>query len=262
MEEIKNQIVLDPQKDITWKSAQIEFKNFALYKNYVENVAELLNRIVLTEDNVKDVKHTLANARKITKQLNDARIHVKKEILSPYKEFEEKIKELTRTIDTADETLRSKVRDMEEKERTQKGKEIRSIWDERLKFYHVIDYTNPYVYWIKQEYLNKSTPMKAIEKSMTDWLEQTEKELRTAEDMDKSSGGNEYTCEYLQSFDFQQAIETVNQRKKMQKKMESVFEHEAEENTPVGHFVVTGKKDIEFVKMLLKENEIEFEFYM
>jgi hypothetical protein len=241
--------------DIQWSKADIEFKNFAYYKEQAEKVAAEIDSLVLTEDNVQAVKKRLAQARKVTDGLNKRRIEIKKDILSDYKVFEYQVKELQKIIDDADSRLRSQVRDLEEKERQEKKKDLERIWDERVRFYRIHNYmSNPesFKLFLDPRLLNKSVPMKKCEEQMVSWLEQVEGDLDALSDY-----GPEYTVEYLNSLDLAETIKTVRAREEQQEAVAEAREKD-EDTVPVMFFTVIGEKDIKLTEMLLKENHINY----
>ena len=70
--------------DVTFEPAKITFPALGFYMEQAEKIADYINSIEVTEDNIKDVKKDLAAARKVTKALSDRRIAIKKEIMSNY----------------------------------------------------------------------------------------------------------------------------------------------------------------------------------
>lgn len=235
--------------DVIFQKAPITFPAFDYYKEQAAMMADYINNIVLTPDNVKDVKKDLAEARKVTDELNRRRILIKKTILEDFNLFEEQVKELGSIITDAEGNLRAKVRDLEDQERKAKEEKIREIWDKRVPMYRIGDLLpDAFHRWLSPQHLNKSESMKKIESSMTEWLERTEKDIATLSGMD-----NQYLAEYLITLDMSEAISAVNHRKEV---LETITESEPEEPTAV--FVIKGNKEIKLTELLLRENNIEF----
>lgn len=239
-----------PEDGVKFAPARIDFDGYEQYKEMAADIAEYINGIELTEDNVKDVKKVLADARKVTDGLNRERINIQKAINSDYKEFKGKVDELIGIIDEADSALRDKVRVLEEAEREAKKEAIIELWYKRVVHYRIYNYfTKAYELWMTPQHLNKSMSMKAVEADMTEWLEQTERDFETLEGMD-----DEYLVEYLNTFDLGTAIKVVNERNKRREVV-----HENEEGERTMRFIVRGDKDIKLTEMILKENGINFE---
>lgn len=236
------------EPDVKYNTGMVTFPAFEFYKGQAEQIAKQIKETDVTEENVKDVKKLLADARKVTIALDQRRIAIKKEILRDYNTFESQIKELTSIIDEADNDVRSKVRLMEEKEREVKENTIKELWDKRVSQYQINDYVpTAFNFWLQPSYLNKSTSMKSIEKEMVDWLEATENAINTLKGMDE-----EYLVEYINCLDLSTAISSVNERSKIREVVSDMSDEET------ASFIITGKKNIKLVEMLLNENEIEF----
>jgi len=243
------------QHDVTVKTASVNFPAYEHYKQQAQQIAKYISGIVLTEDNVKDVKKELAAARKITDGLDRKRIDIKKMILSDYIKFEEQVKDIQTIIKDAEEELRIKVREMDEEERAIKKEEIHAIWSKRYQMYDLAQYLteeNVFEKWLTPQHLNKTASLKSIEKDMVKWLEKTNKDLKSIESMDK-----EYLIEYLNCLDLSEAITATNIRMGIRSEIDK-DEDEDEGDEATAAFIVTGEKDIKFTEMLLKENGIEF----
>lgn len=252
-----NEIKAFSEHDVTFTSAMVNFNEFEYYKAQCEKVAEYISSLVLTDDNVKDVKKDLAAARKITDALNSKRIEVKKIILTDYMTFEAQVKELQNIIKGAEDSLRSKVRELEEEERSQKKEQIKAIWGKRWQMCGLSQYLDCdkvfEEYWLKPQHLNKSTSIKAVEKDMTAWMDSTDKDLETVESMD-----DEYLVEYLSCLDLAESIKAINFRKGIKAEVERVSGVDDMEAEVTAAFIITGDKDIKLTELLLKENEIDY----
>ena len=239
-----------PENGVLWSPAKIDFPGYEDYKAMAYDIAKYINEVELTEDNLKEVKQTLADARKVTEGLNRRRIDIKKEINSEYSEFEKAIKELCGIIDDADQKLRDKVRKVEEAEREAKRDEIIKIWNKRVIHYRINDFfAEAWEMWLTPQHLNKSTSMKSIETDMVEWLEETEAAFNVLDNMEP-----EYTAEYLSCFNLAEAIKRVNNRNDMVD-----LARVTQDGQNIAHFIVKGEKDIKLAELLLKQNGINFE---
>lgn len=244
-------IQLMPDGGVVYAPAKIDFPGFEEYKLAASEIAEYINGIELTQDNVKEVKKVLADARKVTDGLNKRRIEIKKAINSEYSEFEVMVKDLCTIIDDADHKLRDKVKVIEEAEREEKKKKILELWNKRVTHYTINNYfPDAWELWLNPVHLNKSVSMKSVEADMTDWLEETEGAFNVLSGMD-----DEYTVEYIGCLDLKTAIQNVNDRRKIKE----LFSLDEEEDTEKAHFIIRGEKNITLTKLLLKDNGIDFE---
>ena len=110
-------LIVSGQKSGTYSPAVVKFDKFEYYKEQANEIAEYINTTVLTNDNIKEVKKDLADARKVVKGLDKIRIELRKELLVSFNDFEKQVKEIQKIIDDADTNLRDQVKALEEQER-------------------------------------------------------------------------------------------------------------------------------------------------
>lgn len=235
-------------KEITYTPATIEFSEFGEYKRRAMEVAEYIGSITLTEDNVKEVKGTLADARKLVNALEDRRKAIKKEVMAPYKAFEAQVKEITGIIDEAGATLRAQVREMEEREREEKQKRLQQLWDLRIMHYSFNHYIpNAFEQWLTPQHLNKSASIRSCEDDMTEFMEKLQKDVNAILAMDAHL---DIMTEYTRTLDMTDALEAVRRKKE--------YQSQAFEKEDTATFVITGKASITLAEKLFEENGIEY----
>ena len=239
---------------IIYTPGTVRFPEFEDYIAKAQSVAEVLNSTVLTEDNVAEVRMTLANARKIVNALETRRKEVKNAILEPYTVLEKQVKVITSIINSADDELRAKVKEMEEREREEKKGVLREIWDKRIPMYKFPEYiSNPFDRWIQPQHTNKTYPVSNAEKDMTSWMEQRERDCESIMGMDAAG----YIMEaYTQSLDLACAISTGLARKKKVEEITTKVPESVHE--PCAAFYITGQTTIQFVEYLFKNNNINY----
>jgi hypothetical protein len=235
--------------DVSFEPAKVIFPAFEFYKKQAGAIAEYVQSIEVTDENIKDVKKELAQVRKVTDELSKRRIAIKREILTDFDVFEAEVKELSGIISSAEDELRGKVRELDEIERENKKAAVYELWYKRSSSYAAAGIPEAVLHFLKPQHLNKSTSMKAIEKEMVEWLEKSEAEINTLRKM-----GDEYYIEYLKNPDMTQAIQAVDERNTLK---EMYLENE-ENETATATFIITGEKDITLTEMLLKSNNINF----
>lgn len=96
------------------KQGSILFPAYKKIKSDSLLLAQQIENIEVTEENVKQSKKLLAAVNKEVKNLESERILIKKEMLEPYNEFEKQVKEIVSIVKTADEMVRQQVTQMEE----------------------------------------------------------------------------------------------------------------------------------------------------
>lgn len=239
---------------IIYTPGTVRFPEFEDYIAKAQAVAEVLNSTTLTEENVQEVKLSLANARKIVNALETRRKEVKAAILEPYTVLEKQVKVITSIINSADDELRAKVKEMEEREREEKRGVLREIWDKRIPMYKFPEYiSDPFDRWIQPQHMNKTYPISNAEKDMTSWMEQRERDCESIMGMDAAG----YIMEaYTQSLDLACAINTGTARKKKVEEINTKVPESKKE--PCAIFYITGDTAIKFVELLLKNNNIDY----
>lgn len=239
---------------IIYTPGTVRFPEFEDYIAKAQAVAEVLNSTTLTEENVQEVKLSLANARKIVNALETRRKEVKAAILEPYTVLEKQVKIITGIINSADDELRAKVKEMEEREREEKKGVLREIWDKRIPMYKFPEYiSDPFDRWIQPQHTNKTYPISNAEKDMTSWMEQRERDCESIMGMDAAG----YIMEaYTQSLDLACAINTGTARKKKVEEINTKVPESKKE--PCAIFYITGDTAIKFVELLLKNNNIDY----
>jgi len=239
---------------IIYTPGTVRFPEFEDYINKAQAVAEVLNSTTLTEDNVSEVRQTLANARKIVTALETRRKEVKAAILEPYTVLEKQVKVITSIINSADDELRAKVKEMEEREREDKKGVLREIWDKRIPMYHFPEYiSDPFDRWIQPQHTNKTYPVSNAEKDMTAWMEQRERDCESIMGMEAAG----YIMDaYSQSLDLACAISTGMARKKKVEEVNTKVPESVHE--PCAVFYVTGEANIHFAELLFKNNKITY----
>ena len=116
----------------------------AIVFNFEELKAELSEKIkpyetlAVTEDDLKSAKSDKATLNKLKKALNDKKVEVKKEYISPLENFETQVKELVEIIDKGVNNIDTQVKDFEKKEVDEKLKEIASFYVEEFPDYYEV----------------------------------------------------------------------------------------------------------------------------
>lgn len=241
------------QEGLEVVQGKVAFPHFEKLKEEAILVAQKIDEMEVTEENVKETKKTLARVNRAVKALNDRRIQVKKTLLEPYDAFAEQVKEIETIVKTADERVRQQVRDMEEADREEKKEHLRDIFEKRLAMYEyakVMSFDD----WIHSGHLNKSSTLAANEKDMTETLEKWERDIKMLSDMPHSE---DLIREYRESKDIVIAIEAVKSVLAEKEKQKEVLQ----EVTGKEEYLIKvfSKKDLKLAEMLLSENEIEFE---
>lgn len=126
--------------------------------------------LVVSEDQVKDVKKDMAelNAAKI--RVDNARKETVKILTAPIKGFEAQIKKVCCIFDDAYRALGEQVKVFEEKERDAKREVVKGLIDEELEAH--ADRVRAFPIPVQDKWLNKSTSLKSVREAIRDIIVQ------------------------------------------------------------------------------------------
>lgn len=238
-------------KSLTVDPGSIQFPVYQQIKDSAIKLARHVEKVAVTEENVKESKKLVAEVGKQVKLLNDERIKVKKQLLEPYVEFDQQVKEISDIVKSSEEIVRQQIRQLEEQERDYKEKEIRQLFDKRICQYDFNDLFS-FSDFLENKYLNKSYSMTKVEKSMIEWLEKINQGLEVIRNLDHA---DEVLIEYKAYQDLALAIGVVKERYEKREQVKQVFK----EVQKAICFVLQDEKDAKLVEMFMNQNNIKFE---
>ncbi|EAD0559980.1 DUF1351 domain-containing protein [Listeria monocytogenes] len=219
-------------------------------------LAQQIENIEVTEENIKQSKKLLAAVNKEVKNLESERISIKKEMLEPYNEFEKQVKEIVSIVKTADEMVRQQVTQMEEEEREDKKLVLKRMFEKRIRMY---DFKTYFTFddFLENRHLNKSLSINKIESEMVEWLTKIETELKVIETMPYP---DEIIAEYKETKDLAVSAQIVSDRHKAQEVIKEAKNDIKDEqlHTKIT-FTLFDEKDVKLVEMFMQQNKIKFE---
>ncbi|HFQ5695893.1 TPA: DUF1351 domain-containing protein [Listeria monocytogenes] len=219
-------------------------------------LAQQIENIEVTEENVKQSKKLLAAVNKEVKNLESERILIKKEMLEPYNEFEKQVKEIVSIVKTADEMVRQQVTQIEEEEREDKKLVLKRLFEKRIRMY---DFKTYFTFddFLENRHLNKSLSINKIESEMVEWLTKIETELKVIETMPYA---DEIIAEYKETKDLAVSAQIVSDRHKAQEVIKEA-KNDIKDNQLHSKitFTLFDEKDVKLVEMFMQQNKIKFE---
>ena len=237
---------------ISRNNGTIDF-NFEDLKDALTAELELYKNLVFTEDTKADAKKTVAELRKLKKQINDKRIEVKKLYMQPYTDFEAKVKELDKLINEPIAYISEQIDAFEQKRIEEKRELINKIYLELVSEREdIAGYAElNRVYDSKWE--NTSTSKKTIQEAITSYLDSVDNDIAAIESME-----SEYEAKALMRYKetgvLSDALLTIRQWEKQKEEIlkaeeEKQAEAEADEildaPEPIEEFIEpTEKNDI------------------
>lgn len=240
---MKNELIILEQLPV------IKYQLEQLSKEIKEKV-DRANKLVVSEDTVKDVKKTRAELNKEFSELETQRKQVKSAIMAKYDEFEEIYRENVADLyKNADLELKTKIDEVEDNLKLEKENELKDFFNQYKETYH-LDFIN-----FEDVGLNitLSASMKSLKDQIKDFCEKIDKDIKliqTDENKDK------LMLEYLRNgYDYQKAkltlIEQEKQLEELKQQMEKKKEIEKQEEK-----VVEQIQEVIAPKEIIQEEEI------
>ena len=177
-------------------------------KSEVTAKVETALSLVCTEDTVKEVKAVRAELNKEFKEFEDRRKEVKKSVLSPYEQFESVYKDcITDVFKKADTELKGKIDSFENELKEQKTAEVKAYFDEYLQS-KGIDFVT-----FEKANINVtlSASMKSLKEQGKAFIDRICEDLSLIDTQDHK---DEILYEYKQSLNVSNSITTVVNRHK------------------------------------------------
>lgn len=235
--------------------AIVEFVDFETYKLRAQDIADFVSSVEVTPDTVKSSKKLIAETRKIVDALNKERLSIKKRVLADYETFESQIRQLQKILDSADQTVRFQVKELEDKEREEKKTQIEEIWKKRLLQYDFGAIPDLFEKVYRPAWTNKTMSLTKVEKEMVNALEAIQKDYETISLMPDS---DEVFTEYIRTLDLADALQQVRGRAETKIKARKILREVEDPDTVQATFLIIGQKNISLAEYVLKANDIEF----
>lgn len=240
----------------TVKKGEIVFTGYTELLHQATNLAQHVSSVEVTEENVKTTKKMLAAVNGKVNELEKHRIQVKKEILSPYDDFEKQVKEIITVVKDADKLVRSQVMELEEREKDIKREHVSELFYRRKPLYPTLD-RYELDDFITSKHLLKSTSIKSVEESMVDWFESKKRDIDVINSMDNAV---EVFDEYQDTKDLAVALTIVNDRKKRKDMIRQSREQSTarDKKTTQYAFILSNEKDANMLELFMKQNNIQY----
>ena len=226
--------------DIRMENGIIVFDNYLLYKQRAEEARDYLKQLDVNPESEQECKRTVATARKISDQLNQEKIRIKKTVLEPYTEFENKVKEIIGIITEGENVARDKLKAIDDQRREEKKAELRRIWDARCGSFISGAYLT-FDHFLQDNHLNKTVPISEVEHEMAVFFMDKSDDIKY---LSEKPRGEEYIEEYCRCLNALKAMEAVDRRH------ESI---KAAATEPYMVIRITGKANVILAKQLLTD---------
>lgn len=207
--------ILSPQEGGFVK--EIRWNNEELKAEIAEKMQEYKS-LAFTEETIKEAKADRAKLNKLRTAFEDERKRIKKLCMAPYDAFEKQVNELTALIDEPIKLIDSQIKEVEEKRRNDKRKDIEEL-------FRTIGF-QPFVTLEKiwdEKWLNASVPMNRIEERMKTRMYQIGNDVATINNLPEFSF--EAMEVYKKSLDLTTAIQEGQRLSEIQKR-KAAYEEE------------------------------------
>jgi len=249
---MENELIL---QQIQMTQGSINFEGYEALKAEALDLAEIVSNIVVTDENIKESKKLMAAITKKVKEVDARRISIKKKMMEPYQDFEEKVKEILLIVNNSEDIVRNQIRELEEKERIEKRNFLEDLFNRRLSSYPFKDLFS-FMDFLKPSHLNKTVTVDAVEKEMVEFLEKITKDLDVIELMPEKERLISF---YLDEKDLGQAIALVAKEKERNEQIQRLQTMD-ESKAPCTFFIkIFDEKDYKMIKMFMEQNDIRFE---
>jgi hypothetical protein len=237
---------------ISRNNGTIDF-NFEDLKEALTAELELYKNLVFTEDTKADAKKTVAELRKLKKQIGDKRIEVKKLYMQPYTDFEAKVKELDKLINEPITFISEQIDAFEQKRIEEKRELINDIYLELVSGREdIAGYAElNRVYDSKWE--NASTSKKTIQESITNYLDGVTNDIAAIKSME-SEYETKALMKYKETGVLSDALLTIRQ---WEKQKEEILKAEEEKQAEIeADEILDAPEPIEKFTELTEKNDI------
>ena len=213
---------------ISRNNGTIDF-NFEDLKDALTAELELYKNLVFTEDTKADAKKTVAELRKLKKQINDKRIEVKKLYMQPYTNFEAKVKELDKLINEPIAYISEQIDAFEQKRIEEKRELINEIYlelvSEREDIAGYVELNRVY----DSKWENASTSKKTIQEAIISYLDSVDNDIAAIKSME-SEYETKALMRYKETGVLSDALLTIRQ---WEKQKEEILKAEEEKHAEI-----------------------------
>lgn len=200
-----------------------------IHKDIAEKTTRAID-LVVTEENVKDIKKIRAELNKEFQDYEEKRKEIKRQILAPYEAFEKDYKEMVAlSFQAADTSLKKKIDASESIIKDSKEQEVREYFEELAEALQLSQFVKFEQLDIK---INMSDSIKKITTQIDNKLRAIQNDIML---INLETYKGDILVEYLVDFNFARAKMLVLKRKEMairfqqeQEKVEEVLQEEKE----------------------------------
>ena len=219
---------------ITKQTAGVVTFNYDEIKAELKKQMDIYSSLVFTEEQKADAKKDLANLRKLKKSIDEKKKEVKKVYMTPYTDFESKIKELQSLIDEPIALINQQVAEFDKKQKEEKKAKIIEIYNEIIGENTFITLESIY----KTEWENVSTSMKSIKQDIAARISDITLDMNTLATFNSDAFERAKDLYISSGYQLSIAIQHIQQYELQKKEIIEKEQERKEVNEPTGGFVI------------------------
>lgn len=152
---------------------EIQFIGYEKTLNDVRRLAERMKEQEVNEENIRENKKLLAEIRKEIKKLDSERLAIKREIMTPYDELNEKIKLLKDVLSEGEGHINDQIKEITTKQQEERKLQIKELFIKYQKSYNAPQWLTFDKFLAKNQTIitNKATSAKKIRESVVSYFE-------------------------------------------------------------------------------------------
>ena len=187
------------------------------FMNLIAEITKNYANVVYSDEQMKEAKADRAKLNSMKKAISDRRILVKKEIMKPYEQFEEEVKEVTALIDEPIQMIDNQIKEYEEQVKAEKKEKIKSAYDENIGD---LDEDLPFERVFDSRYLNTTF---TLSKALAEVKEKIAKFKTDLETIDGLSSKHKLNVRdvYIQTLDLSKAMAEDRRLNELEERMEA-----------------------------------------
>lgn len=240
------QATFELRTDFSTLPQVIDF-NFAEMKSYLTENLEKYKTLVVTEDAISAAKADRAKLRKLADTINQHKIAIKKDYMTPYTEFEYKIKELISLIDEATQNIDGQVKSFETLAKEEKRAALEKFFAENAEeTAEVLTFEKIF----NQKWLNATYSLDTAEADIISAI----KKARTDLDLIRKTGGK-YTAAMIEDYAQYRDMTSAMNKKLILEMREKLEEERKEKNEAAARAIEEEKRKREELHAQLENTQ-------
>ena len=246
---------------------EIQFIGYEKTLDDVRKLSERMKEQEVTEENAVEYKKLLAEVRKEIKKLDSERLAVKREIMTPYDELNEKIKLLKEVLFEGEEHINAQIKEITLKQQEDRKLQIKDLFIKYQKSYNAPQWLTFDKFILSNPTLvtNKATSAKKIRESVVSYFETFKSDYAELKEQypDKDDRSAILIAYSKNGFNMNEAIldyaSMIAEKERLEKEQARVKETKAPDIV-----IITGNeqkqeapKPVEYVTIKIKKEDLD-----